>query len=340
MKIFKFCINSLRNKEKNSKKQLGVILVLMTFLIPVIIFLGSLLLDVGRLFIVVRQAQNIADVISNEGANYLIRDPDSAIYPWVHSVNWANIKPVAKALIMSMKIPGAVAISGSSSFNQGNPTAGDYCAYSSDTMTESNLGAIGPGNLTATVQRGLICYIGSKKLSIVLDNDPNLWCLSNYTQTTLQVSGVAAYLGNLLSTPAFGAVSRTAIAHLRPVPDSCEKPNCSDYSQYLIPNAAEDSLIRVANPVGVPFCEPTVAGCGAQVGTPTATFTPTPTIIATNTATVTITPTSTATAIPTNTPTLTSTPTNTPVVVPPTATNTNTPTTGGGGKTGGGVALG
>jgi uncharacterized membrane protein len=308
----------------NSKKQqLGVVLIFVMICLVALLATISLSVDLGRLFLVARQAQNISDTTSLAAIPDL-QKPDPLTPDCVPLNGWARVKPVARMSLSQSPIVGVASIPDTATFNQGIFTSAGYdLSGMGGTIISSN-----PAGSTMQVEvlRGLICYNDSdpKQYWRGLDDEAENYCIANAIQTTVTVSGIKYFFAPLIGMLESQSVSRTSRSHVRQSGAlSCGDPTCANY---FVSGSFNPSLAKGGDLL--PFACPTPGGVIAT-HTPTAT----PTEITgepTNTPTATATATNTATSIPTSTPTtIIIIPTNTPTNVPtstPTAVPTNTPT--------------
>lgn len=213
----------------NKKNEHGLVLILLLLLLPFFIGLAMLVLDLGRMFVAIREAQNLADVIANTGSYLLLKDVsyDQKLE------DWQDIKPSAKALAIQIPILGAAPVAASDYFTAGTSTVRDKSQYGFDTLnTTPTDNAYG---LSIKVERGIQCYDDDGTMHrLSLDNQDELFCLANYVQAEVSLKNMSIFFGKFFGFQQFAEVKRYTVAHVRPQPDPCDQPKCSAYEPWFI----------------------------------------------------------------------------------------------------------
>ena len=226
-----------RSKQKNSKcnKQNGIILIMVAILLPSFILLLALLMDTGRMFIIAKQAQNLADISSNAGATLLLKFETTLIWS-VDRENFLDIKPTVKELAKLVSIMGAGIPESSDYFTSGSIGAIGQTNYTHDTLTVPARG--GNSGMSITLRRGIRCFNDTTGVEeyLDLDSNPTHWCLANSVTVTVNVNGTWSSFGKVLGIENLNSISRSSTSHVRPVPNSCGVPACSSYLPYLTNN--------------------------------------------------------------------------------------------------------
>jgi hypothetical protein len=320
--------------KKYFKNQSGLILILLILVLPVIITMMTLLFDLGKLFIISKQSNNLADLTALAGTRMLAKANPTIVYS-VPADKYRNIKPAIKSLAQESKILGVTAVT-NETFNSGLRTyfPNELPNYNYDSLVASSSSL---ATLTITVRRGVRCFDSLNQEHIIdIETHAGHWCLANSVNSTVAISNSSPFFGNFIGVTNLGGVTRTATAHLRPVPDACGVPSCTDYEPYLSDTSGNWQVDPAVTPpcfTPYPTSTPTPAPTFTPTITPTPQDTATPTPTPLNTATPTATPVNTAT----NTPLPAPTNTNTPIPPP---TDTPIGATGPTGATGVGAGVG
>lgn len=226
-------------KKFKRNLQSGVALYLTAISLPMIIALLMLLFDLGRMYVALRQAQNLADISANAGATLLSKTHPNYVYTVVLD-NYKNIRPTIKALTQQMNILGTTSPGTSTGFMdnvRGSPVYNGKPNFTYDTMTVDS--TAGLARLTVKVRMGLRCNDSGVWRTIDLEPYANYWCLSNYADVTVTIGGLGAYFGRFFGITSQKDLSRNTLVHVRPmINDVCATPSCGLYSAYIGSNAA------------------------------------------------------------------------------------------------------
>jgi hypothetical protein len=243
MKIFP----STQSKRKRAQR--GVFLVLMIVLLPVFIYLLMLVFDLGKRFIISRQAQNLADLSINAAVVMLLKEDPSDVAS-VSKTNYTNMKPLVSNLIGISQIFTSAQLSGYT-FNAGASTSypHEVAGHATDTLAASQAGR---STVRVTLRRKVSCFnaLGQEQI-IDLDDSSTHWCLANYVTASVTVSNNLPFFARFMGITDLGDVTRDASAQIRPRGDACGKPLCSAFTPYLIANGNTWSI----DPLNPPLCK-------------------------------------------------------------------------------------
>jgi len=240
---------SQSTKSKHQRVQRGVFLVLLIVLMPVFIYLLMLVFDLGKRFVISRQAQNLADLSVNAAVVMLLKEDPSDLAS-VSKTNYTNMKPLVSNLIGISQIFTSASLSGYT-FSAGSTTSYPYevAGHSTDTLSASGAGR---SAVSVTLRRHVSCFNALAQEQIIdLDNSPTHWCLANYVTASVTVSNNLPFFARFMGMTNLGDVTQTASAHIRPSKNACGKPLCASYAPYLIANGNTWSI----NPLNPPLCK-------------------------------------------------------------------------------------
>jgi hypothetical protein len=228
--------------SKTKIRQKGVVFVLSIFFMTFIFLpLTAMVIDLGRLIIALRQAQNLADVSATTGINYLGKQcvfnqflDCGLVRNWATLTGWQSVKPSVKAIATTLSISGAKKFQGTDYFNTGNATLNDMLNYQHDKIVAT--GGAG-ADVDIQVRRFSYCYNGASWVKYSLDNRANAHCLANLVEASVTVNNFPNFFGKISGINFFGSKTRVAESHLRWTPNVCGEPSCTIIeSALLLPN--------------------------------------------------------------------------------------------------------
>ena len=201
--------------------QRGAVLVLTCLVLIVLIAVGGLVIDLGRLQVILRQMQSAADSASLAGVTQLENPADIT--------GWRNVKKATLAAISRTKIHELDPVAKqalaqqTARYTSGGATFHDCPDYQN---MESEF-----GNFEVRTQRGVFCYDpnlsgGFIRRWFTLEDKPNYFCLANSVEVTLTVRELEASFAKVMVGDRLLPVSITATAHLN-VPNTCGQDLCS-----------------------------------------------------------------------------------------------------------------
>jgi hypothetical protein len=221
--------------KRSCNKQKGVVLIFMALVIAFVILpMTAMVINVGRLIITLRQAQNLADVTASTGAQYLGKRcvanqtlDCGDVNNWASLEGWQSVKPAVRSLAQTLSINGAKSFSATDYFNYGiNESVQDLANFQRQEIFATS-GSGFNADVTMQVQRVSSCFDGTNWQKYQLDNIPNSYCLANAVEVTITISNYNLFLGQFLGVGTLNPKVRSTTAHLRWIPNACGQPSCT-----------------------------------------------------------------------------------------------------------------
>lgn len=224
----------------------GVVLVFLMVLILAFLSMAALVIDIGRLLGVTRQAQNAADVAVLSATNQFKGGNMPS--------KWKRAKKAALAGLKSSQLWGCNATcrarlnAETFYFNDatGAVTSCDDTNYQRDTADF--------GNLRVKLERGVMCYQGGSRHFVSLESEQG-YCHANAVRIQLWMTEISTSFGKLLGMTEL-QTNVTAMAYLNTEIPSCSDPSCASMgiSDPAVPNAADCGCPCPPNPLLFPNC--------------------------------------------------------------------------------------
>jgi uncharacterized membrane protein len=225
LKNNKFSNSALKNKSR----QKGVVLIFMSLVITFVILpLTALVIDLGRIIITLRQAQNLADVAATAGVQYLGKKCITNSFLSCNDVNnwatlngWQSVKPAIKAITLGIPVSGLERFSSTNYFNYGSSqTLQDLPNYDRQDISTTN------NFIEINAKRVAYCYDGTNLVARQIEGINNAYCLANAVEVVVTVKKFPTFFGQIIGNNLLENKYRTATAHLRWVPNACGQPSC------------------------------------------------------------------------------------------------------------------
>lgn len=204
----------------NREGERGIVLVLLLVLLVAIIGLAALVIDIGRLLGITRQAQNAADTAVLAAVNQFRGYPTP--------ITWRRAKKAVLASLKASQLWGcdatckATLSSEQFFFNNaaGSTTTCDDTNYTRD-LAEF-------GNLRVKLERGVICYEGGVRYFVSLEPTQK-YCHANAARVEMRISNIPVTFGKILGASTLNS-NVTASSYLNSVTPTCDLPTCASYS--------------------------------------------------------------------------------------------------------------
>lgn len=206
----------------------GAVLVLMLLL--TIVFLGvcALVVDLGRMFIVVRELQNDSDASSLAGVNALHKHTAGKLND-LSPYFWQQVKPRVRGILESYKILSTEMVTDENTFSDEPSESSKYDLPGFKGTVLQTSGSKG-SPIWVKVERGIECYQGGTRTWVSLEPYPKRYCLSNAVHVDIKVRNVPFYFAKIFGVLKKDELYRRAVAHIRPAPPgNCFQPLCSEY---------------------------------------------------------------------------------------------------------------
>lgn len=222
----------------------GIVLVFLMILILAMLSLAGLVMDIGRVLGVTRQAQNAADVASLAAANQF--------RTYKSPVQWRKAKKAALTSLKLSQLWGCdadcrSALSAETFYmDDGTLTACDDDLYNTDTGTF--------GNLTVRLTRGLVCYEGSTRHFVSLEPEQG-YCHANAARIELTLADISTTFGQMMGIHDMDTYV-TAFAYLTTDAPSCTIPTCASFgiTDINVPDPSNCACPCPVNTLGFPAC--------------------------------------------------------------------------------------